>query len=98
MLLFTNIEERFRDARHPLWVEAYEQPRPELRPQKRLALVTSAMTDEDDTALILFAESFESLRIGALACIYWEDLREDKSRVKQRVEEDALPADQCNAM
>jgi hypothetical protein len=47
MLLFMDMEERFRKARHPLWVEAYEHPTPQLRRHKRLALVLMAMTEKN---------------------------------------------------
>ncbi|KAF2035259.1 hypothetical protein EK21DRAFT_97002 [Setomelanomma holmii] len=73
MMLFVDFEDRFRKARHPLWVEAYEHPQPQLRRQKRLAL-----------PLKLYAEEVEQLRGGMMACIYWEDLREGGSGMKAK--------------
>ena len=92
MLLFMSFEDRFRETRHPLWIQAYEQPEPQLKRQKRLALVVAAMKEEDDQALKLFAEQFENLRIGALGCIFWEELCEDELGVKGK------PADECSVM
>lgn len=97
MMLFMEFEKRFREARHPLWVKAYEQPEPQLRRQKRLALIVAAMTEEDDEALEIFAAGFEELRLGALACIFWEDLREEESGVKPGRDEE-IPTDMCSVM
>jgi hypothetical protein len=48
--------------------------------------------------LKLFAKGFEDLRLGALACIYWEDLRESESGARDKGFEDELPGDQCAVM
>lgn len=98
MLLFLNFEDRFRKTRHPLWVEAYEHPIPQLRLQKRAALVAAAMADEDDQAMRLFADGFEELRLGAFACNFWEDLRQEASGMKPRRDDDEWPTDQCSVM
>ena len=98
MLLFMQFEDRFRETRHPLWVEAYEHPKPQLRRQKRVALVAAAMADEDEQAMRLFAEGFEGLRLGALACIFWKDLREEESGAKPKGDDDEPPTDQCSVM
>ncbi|KAF2712349.1 hypothetical protein K504DRAFT_371948 [Pleomassaria siparia CBS 279.74] len=98
MLLFMKVEDRFRETRHPLWVKAYEHPLPRLRHQKRLALVVAAMADEDDQAMRLFAEVFESMRIGALDCIFWEHLRQEESGATPRGDDDETLADQCSVM
>ncbi|KAF2850423.1 hypothetical protein T440DRAFT_450249 [Plenodomus tracheiphilus IPT5] len=99
MMLFMEFEDRFREARHPLWVQAYEHPVPQLRRQKRLALVIGAMAKEDEQAMRLFAEGFERLRMGMTGCIFWEDLREQESGLKAKeVEQDELPTDQCSVM
>ncbi|KAF1362383.1 hypothetical protein EJ07DRAFT_174786 [Lizonia empirigonia] len=99
MMLFMKFEDRFRETRHPLWVEMYEHPPPQLRRQKRLGLVMAAMAKEDDEALKLFAEGFEDLRLGALACIFWDDLREEEHGAKlQSDSDDEIPGDQCSVM
>ncbi|KAF2821703.1 hypothetical protein CC86DRAFT_426064 [Ophiobolus disseminans] len=98
MFLFLEIEDQFREAHHPLWVKAYEQPSPQLRRQKRLALVVAAMTDEDDQAMKLFAKAFEKVRLGALACIFWEDLREGETGLKPEADDDEIPMDGCSVM
>jgi hypothetical protein len=96
MFLFMKFEDAFCTARHPLWVEAYEHPKPQLRRQKRLALVVAAMTNEDDQALKLFAEGFESMRLGLLAHIFWKDLKKKESSMKPpREDDDEIPMDQC---
>lgn len=59
----------------------------------------AAMANEDDEALKLFAEGFEDLRLGALACIFWEDLREEEHGAKlQSDSDDEMPGDQCLVM
>ncbi|KAH8732228.1 hypothetical protein GQ44DRAFT_745478 [Phaeosphaeriaceae sp. PMI808] len=88
LLLFMGIEDRFRKARHPIWVQAYEHPLPQLRHQKRLALV----------AMRIFAEVFEEMRMGVLACIFWENLREEESGLKPDVDDDEFPTNQCSVM
>jgi hypothetical protein len=98
MLLFIKFEDEFRTARHPLWAEAHEHPKPQLRRQKRLGLVVAAMTEEDNEALKIFAEGFESLRLGALSWICWEDLREDESSIKLKGDDDKIPMDRCSVM
>jgi hypothetical protein len=96
--LFMEIEDRFREARHPLWVEAYERPDPRLRQQKRVALVVAAISDQDDKAMKVFAQAVEKMGIGALSCIFWEDLREGESGMRTKHDEDEVLMDQCSIM
>lgn len=98
MVLFMLFEDRFEEARHPLWVDAYERPSPQLRRQKRLAFVASATAAEDDEALKLFAGAFEEMRLGALSCVFWEDLRAEESGVKASKSAEGFPMDQCTVM
>jgi hypothetical protein len=98
MILFMKFEERFREARHPLWIEAYENPRPQLRRQKRLALVGAVMANEDEEAMKLFAQAFEEIRLDVLAYIFWEDLREGEDGLKSEGDDDEPPTDQCLVM
>jgi hypothetical protein len=96
--LFMEIEDRFREARHPLWVEVYEHPDLRLRQQKRVALVVAAMSDQEDKAMKLFAQAFEKMRTGAFSCIFWEDLREGESGMRTKHDEDEVHMDQCSIM
>ena len=98
MILFMKFEDRFREIRHPLWVKAYEHPPPMLRRQKRLGLVVAAMSSEDEQAMKIFAEEFESMRLGAYSCIFWKDLREGETGMKARGSNDDIPMDQCSVM
>jgi hypothetical protein len=100
MMLFMEFESRFCQACRPLWVKAYEQPEPQLRRQKRLALVVAATTDEDDKALKIFAAGSEQLRIGALSCIFWDDVREEEEEWSGKPErdDDEIPTDVCSVM
>lgn len=97
MWMFLEFEDRFRKARHPLYVHKYEHPTPQLCTQKLAALVIAAMQAEDEEALKMFAAEFERLRLGALVCIYWGYLREEESGLKRRRinDEDDFPTDQC---
>jgi hypothetical protein len=98
MLLFMKFEDLFQETRHPLYVQVYEHPAPSMRRQQRVALVMAAMANEDDAALKLFAEGFESLRMGAIDCIFWQDLREEESGMMPRAEADEIPMDDCVVM
>jgi hypothetical protein len=98
MLLFMKFEDLFREARHPLWIRVYEHPERQLRRQRRVALVVAAMGSEDDKALELFAEVFEEIRLGAMACIFWEDLQETESDMKPKGDTDENSMDQCSVM
>jgi hypothetical protein len=97
MMLFMEFESRCPEASHPLWAKAYEQPEPQLRRQKRLALVVAAMTNENDEAMKTFAAGFERLRIGALSCIFWDDLREEWDGKLERDDEE-VSTDVCSIM
>jgi hypothetical protein len=69
MMLFMEAEIRFKKARHPLYVQIYENPTPNFRRHKRCALISEVMANDDDGALKLFAQVFEHFRLGALHCI-----------------------------
>ena len=97
-MLFMRIEDRLREARHPLYLRAYENPMPQMRLQKRLALITNAMAEEDVEALKMFAEVFQDPRVGAINCIFWKDLQETDSGNKPRRESDDIPMDDCSVM
>ncbi len=100
MMLFLEIEDALQRARHPLYVKAYEQAPASMRRTRRAGLIMAALADEDEAALKIFAEAFEKLRMGAMGCIYWEDLREEESGVKpsKGIGGDEVPVDQCCAM
>jgi hypothetical protein len=98
MLLFLEFESKLQEARHPLWIDTYEHPLPQMRRQKRVALIVAAMGSEDDSALKIFAEVYEDLRTGVLANIFWDDLREKETGVKPPADDDELPADRCAIM
>ncbi|KAI8930952.1 hypothetical protein NX059_011967 [Plenodomus lindquistii] len=100
MMLFMEFEDGLRKARHPLWVSAYEQPAPQLRLQKRVTMVVGAMADKDEDAMKIFAAAFQKLRIGAIGCLFWDDLREDENglRVKAVEDDDPVPTHQCCVM
>lgn len=103
IMLFRSIENHFSKARHPLWVETYERSsrsRPQWR--KRVDLVVKAMASEDEDAMRLFAKAFEEMRGGLLACVYWEDLKEGESGLKDSTNGDGsdgiLGVDHCTLM
>jgi hypothetical protein len=98
MILFIMCEDRLRETRHPLWVRFYEQPVPQLRQQKRFALVVAMMKNEDDQALKIFAEIFENTRMGTLGYIFWDDLRTEESGRKPAWDGHEIPTNQCSVM
>lgn len=49
--LFLKFESKLQEARHPVWIDIYENPAPQWRRQKRVALVVTAMTSEDESFL-----------------------------------------------
>jgi hypothetical protein len=64
-----------------------------------LALVVAAMMDKDVSELRIIAEASEELRIGALAYIFRDDLREEGYGLKPaRDDDDKFPTDQCSMM
>jgi hypothetical protein len=98
LMLFMELEDRFRAARHPAYVYAYENPPHNLRLQKRLVLVLQIMKAEDEEALKICADVFEKFRMGAMGCIFWEDLRETEDGMKATRDGDEVPMDQCSVM
>ena len=82
MFLFLKFKSKLREARHSVWIDIYENPAPQWRQQKRVALVVTAMTNEDDSFLKILAEVFEESRIGVLAHIFWDDLQHDDAGTK----------------
>lgn len=99
IMLFMEIDDLFREARHPMWVAAYEQPEARFRYHKRLALLMYTMQEEDDVAMKLFAKAFEKCRVVVMSCIYWDDLQERESNPKQRHEDDIdAMTDSCAVM
>ena len=98
LMLFREIEDRLREARHPLYVKAYEQAPASMQRTRRAGLIMAAMGHEDDAALKIFAACFERMRMGAMNCIYWDDLRDAESGVRPSKEADEVPIDQCSVM
>ena len=98
MMLFMTIEDKFRDARHPLYVKAYENSPASMSRKRRAAFIMAAMADEDKAAMELFAEVFDSLRLGALNCIFWEDLDDGIPRKAPKADDDEIPLDECLVM
>ena len=98
MLLFMSFERKLQEARHPLWTEIYENPLPQVRRQKRVALVVAAMTGEDDSVLKILAQAYEELRVGLLAVIFWDDLQDGDAGMRLPEEDDELPVDRCAIM
>ena len=98
MFLFLKFESKLREAPHPVWIDIYENPAPQWRRQKRVALVVTAMTSEEDSFLKIFVDVFEESRIGVLAHIFWDDLQHDDAGTKPPPDDDELPADRCENM
>lgn len=100
MVLFFGIEHELAAIRHPLWVKAYENAPAHMRRRRRPALVMAAMADEDDAALKVFAKQFEQMRMGAMSCVFWGDIRDGESglKVPKDEDEDEMPLDQCSVM
>jgi hypothetical protein len=52
-----------------------------------------------EVALTIFAAEFERLRIGALSCIFWDDLRKGEEwGGKLERDDDEVPTDVCSVM
>ena len=99
MMLFIELEDRLREVRHPLYVQAYETGTSTMRRgHARVALISAVMANEDDQALKIFAGVFEKLRLGLLACIYWQDLDEEGTGKKPDRDPLEDPVDQCSVM
>lgn len=95
IFLFLNFESKLREAHHPLWIDTYKNPPPQVRRQKRVALVVAVMTSEDDSVPKILAEVFEELRVGLLALILWDDLKVEDAGIEPPEDGDELPVDKC---
>ncbi|KAL6705611.1 hypothetical protein ACN47E_006558 [Coniothyrium glycines] len=100
LLLFLEIERHLHAARHPLYMDAYEHPKPQMRRHKRVALVVAAMSTGDEQALTIMAQCFETLRVGMLGCCFWEKMREGETgmRAAREWDDEEMPSDQCAVM
>ncbi|KAI2470526.1 hypothetical protein F4781DRAFT_175854 [Annulohypoxylon bovei var. microspora] len=99
--LFTIMEDKLKETRNPLYVQAYEEARGELRREKRLGLVMLALSEQDDECLKIMAEVFQNPRAGFMNHIYWEDLEQTSVRMKrthQSREKEQIEPDQCAVM
>jgi hypothetical protein len=92
------IEDRFRDARHPVWIAVYERLQSISKCKRRVVLVAQAMVDEDDQARTMLAESFEKLRADGSSCFFREDLRKKESGAKPKRDGAKISADECSVM
>ncbi|KAF4442143.1 hypothetical protein FALBO_17303 [Fusarium albosuccineum] len=98
IIMFNKIEERLREARDPVYIEAFERPGPWER-VKRVGLGMLALRPEHDKSLRLIAEVLESGRCGFMDYIYWEDLdTEPKLRQQQRSASGYEGGNECTVM
>ena len=97
LMLFMQIEERLKELRNPLWVQAYERPDSSLKWEKRVALVTMALNESSqhhgqEECLTVMAEEFERSRMGWMHHMYWDDL-DTYLEAKDKAKEDEEPGD-----
>lgn len=90
--LFKELEDRFRKARHPLWVLAYEQP---AKPHKRLMFVTLVMGTEDKEAMGICAQVFEDCRCRLGSFMFWNLMDEEVEVRRRERDREEVSADQC---
>ena len=97
LMLFMQVEDRLKELRNPLWIEAYERPDSSLKWEKRVTLAVMALSESSrhhgqEECLRVMAAEFEKSRMGWMQHIYWDDLATSKE-VRGRAEEDEEPAD-----
>ncbi|OXV06093.1 hypothetical protein Egran_06139 [Elaphomyces granulatus] len=95
MLLFLQIEDKMRQLRNPLWVEAYEG-NSVLTREKRASFTSLVLAEEDEECLTVMAEEFQRPRAGFMNHIYWDDLETSESIRATTADEDAGPS--CRVM
>lgn len=98
MLLFMDIEARFRASRHPLYIRTYEKAASSNKRHKRVELILAAMASQDAEACKLCAQAFEKLRLGPLEFNFWDDWKGDIGYKDSAVDSDGLETDQCSVM
>ena len=97
LALFMQIEERLKDLRNPLWVQAYERPDSSQKWEKRVALVVMALDESSqhhgqEECLTIMAAEFEKPRMSWMHHIYWDDL-ETSFETERLAKEDEEPDD-----
>jgi hypothetical protein len=98
MVLFHQIENELKRLRNPLWVRAYEQD-PLMMREKRAALTTSVLAQEDDECMKVMAREFQNPRAGCMQHIYWEDLdSSDKVMSSMRATDNDEVGPSCTVM
>ncbi|KAF2021946.1 hypothetical protein BU24DRAFT_446839 [Aaosphaeria arxii CBS 175.79] len=97
LILFGKIEDQLREARNPLWVQMYQLTSPRFRHHSRLSMLMAAMANDNKEALEICAKIFDTFRVGAKSCIFWEDLRMEDGLKPQR-DKDDIPDGQCSVM
>ncbi|KAL3469957.1 hypothetical protein BJX99DRAFT_264666 [Aspergillus californicus] len=78
MMVFNKFEEKLKQLRNPLWVQAYEGTGPSTQ-NKQALLTILAIQSEDEECLRVMAEVFESTRIGYIPLAYWDDDLDDNA-------------------
>lgn len=100
MMLFMEVEDRLRELRNPLYVEAYEKNKV-LMQEKRCALTALVLGGDDDECMRVFAEEFDKMRSGFMNHIYWDDLSgadEPVHKHEQKTNVDDGPVGDCSVM
>ena len=98
-MLFMQFEERLKELRNPLWVQAYERPDSSQKWEKRITLVAMALNesarhDGQDQCLTILADGFEKSRMGWMQHIYWDDLTMS-SEVRAQASDEEEPGDEA---
>ncbi|KAI0966820.1 hypothetical protein F4678DRAFT_267352 [Xylaria arbuscula] len=99
MMLFHQFENRLRELRNPLYVQAYETD-PLWKKHKRVGLAYLALHVQDEECLRVMAREFQDPRSGFMNHIYWDDLESTRlygEKPKPNRGHDELP-DQCTVM
>lgn len=102
MGLFMMVENKLKQRRNPLFVQAYEED-PMMMKEKRASLTMLVLATQNEECMEVFAEAFQNPRMGFMNHIYWDDLDtgdSDKDNLKFKeghvMDDDTVPS--CSIM
>ncbi|KAM0341524.1 hypothetical protein ACHAPU_009972 [Fusarium lateritium] len=96
LITFIKLEERLKEARNIVYLEAYENPGP-WQKEKRVTLTLLALAEENEECLKIVAQTLNDARSGFMDFIYWEDL-DTEPRERGSRDEDPSLGDACTVM
>jgi hypothetical protein len=95
-MFFISIENELREQRNPLYVMPFENVK--YSGDKRMALVLSALKEEDEECLRVMANVLERLRAGFVSHLYWKDVETVEERLDRMQNREESQSPECIIM